>query len=233
MTAIQAKPIQDNFTVLADSQTAEDVRMTRSQQLFTSDWKQELLLAGYVYTFSVGTLSAGADVSPVAGGGNGTTIDEDQPELGFGVPTGYTLIPLSCKFAGQVDIDADAEVGNVVLFADLAATIPTDGTKTAVSPINLLHGATDYPGTAFKQATADITDPTVSLILDYKTVRAMDAGVAASEFPVDFSMNYEPALPPHFIGPCSVYLCWGGTAAVNGMANVTFAAVPNARFSRS
>ena len=230
MANIQANLQNDGNAVNADGSSA-DLRGTRVGQLFTSDWRHELLLQGNMYRFTVGTITAGGNIAQVTGGGAVTTINEDQPEFGFGVPAGYTLIPMRIQVACQVDLDADVEEGSIILWADLAATVPTDGTKTTVNPVNMLHGATDYPGTAFKQCTADLTDPTVSEILMFKTVQLSEV-TGAGEAVVTLDLLYEPLMPPHFIGPCSVYGAWGGTAAVPGLANVEFAAVPNARFSR-
>src|SRR3990167_5165491 len=166
---ILAVPLHDSFTVLADSTTDNSLRMTRSGQLFVADWRQNLLLAGYCYTFDVGTMAAGGNITMITGGGAGTTIDQDRPEFGFGVAAGTTLIPLRIQVACQVDLDADVEEGNIILTADLACGLATDGTRTAETPVNLLHGATDFGGTAFSACTADLTDPTVSLVLAFET----------------------------------------------------------------
>src|SRR3990167_6845071 len=163
---LKAKGMNDNIAAESDSESNDiDLRMSRARQLFVSDWRHELLLAGYCYQFSAGTITAGGNVAPITGGGAGTIINQDQPEFGFGVPTGYTLIPLRIQVACQVDLDADVEEGNIVLWADTAAAVPTDGTKTSVNPINMLHGATDVVGTAFRECTADLTDPSISIVL--------------------------------------------------------------------
>ena len=230
---LKAKVMNDDIAAQTDSESNDvDLRLSRARQLFVSDWRHELLLAGYCYQFSAGTITAGGNVAPITGGGGSTTVDQDQPEFGFGVPTGYTLIPLRVQVACQVDLDADVEEGNIVLWADTAAAVPTDGTKTSVSPINMLHGATDVVGTAFSACTEDLTDPSISIVLAYATVQNSEV-TAAGEAVVHLDLLYEPALPPHFSGPCSVYGAWGGTAAVPGIASIQYAVVPNARFNRS
>src|SRR3990167_5821786 len=121
---LKAKVMNDGIATEIDSESNDiNLRMTRSRQLFVADWRHELLLAGYVYHTTVGTITGGGNVSLITGGGNGTTIDQDQPELAVGVASGTTLIPLEIDFAGRVDVDADAEVGDFVIWADLAKSI--------------------------------------------------------------------------------------------------------------
>lgn len=84
--------MNDNIAANVDTESVDvKLRQSRARQLFVDDWRQELLLGGFVYTFHVGGITGGGDYAGILGGGNGTTIDEDQPELGFGVPVGYTL----------------------------------------------------------------------------------------------------------------------------------------------
>jgi len=83
---------------------------------------------------------------------------------------------------------------------------------------------------AFSAVTADITDPVASMQLDHVVVRASDAGTAASAYGTQLRLHYDPSLPKILAGPCSVVLCWGGTAAVTGIATLTWAEVPAAWF---
>jgi hypothetical protein len=132
---LRAKAKQLSREVLADDGIS-NLSMTRAQQLFTANWKTELLLAGYVYSFSpiAAAIAGGDETTPqVTGGGAGTVIDSDQPEIIVGVDYGYVLIPLEFQFSGKVDIDADAEVGNVLLFADRTQAPPSTATATAAS----------------------------------------------------------------------------------------------------
>lgn len=205
-------------------------RFSLMDQLLTAGWREELLLAGHCYGVTVGGISAGADVSLVQGGGNGTTIDSDQPELVVGVPAGYYHIPLRCQVSAQVDLDADGEVGNILLFADTTQCVAATGvTGTAETPVPLLGGGPESIARVWSAITGDITDPVLSHLLAFETIRAMDAGTAASQPTVNFSLNYQPLSPPILKGPCMAVLCWGGTAAVNGLATYEWAEIPNSR----
>lgn len=204
-------------------------RMTLADQMMVAGWREELLLAGLCYGVTVGGISAGADVSLITGGGAGTTIDSDQPELVVGIPTGYYLIPLRAQGSFRVDLDADAEVGDALLFADTTQCVAATGvTGTAETPVPLLGGGPDSIARCWSAVTADITDPVLSHLLAYETVREAEI-TAVSHVTVRLSLDYQPASPPIFKGPCQVVMCWGGTAAVAGLFTFEWAEIPAGR----
>lgn len=210
-----------------------NVAMTRAAQLFTADWKTELILAGYGYGISIGDLAnGGGDVALITGGGAGTVIDSDQPEMAVGVPTGYYMIPLFYQLSVKVDVDADAEIGNIALFADTTQNIPLPiaASSTPKTPVPLLGGGP--ASVAFAQTTVatDITDPVCSLALGYWSVRGSEV-TAAGESIVKLDALYNPDFPQIFKGPCSIISCFGGTAAVTAGGVFMWAEVPAARFS--
>lgn len=218
-------------TVVADGGTGTVARGTRTGELYTVTWKQALLFEGRCFQMTVGSLTGGADIAMITGGGAGTTIDQDQPEFGVSVPAGTTLIPLEIHISCQVDMDADGEEGNIVVAYDTAAAV-VGGTSTPETPVNLLTGTGQASvATAFSATTADITDPTVSGILAFKTIQGSDNGVAANAVMTALTLDYEPETPIFLTGPAAFYGYWGGTAAVPGMASVIWAEVPSARFA--
>jgi len=208
------------------------LRGTRAGQLFVADWKTELVLAGAAFGVTAGGISAGADIAGITGGGAGTTIDTDQPELAVGTPTGFYHIPLGFFFGGQGDLDADASEANVILFADTAKAIPLpiEASSDVVTPVNLLGGGPAAASVAQKAVTTDIEDPACSQLLAFKTIQASEV-TAAGEVPVELNLDWQPSFPMLFKGPCSVVACWGGTKAVVGMASYFFAEVPINRFA--
>lgn len=212
--------------------TQRKLASTRMGQLLTTDWKHHLAAAGFVHRVNVGGITAGGDINPVTGGGNGTTVDQDQPEVAIGVDTGYFLIPIEIKVSAQVDMDANAEDADIIATVDRAAGVPTSvtGTPGIVTPVNQLDGAAVFPGRAFGGITADITDPTVSEVLDVEHVQGSDNGTAGNLAVVNFKMDYQPLLPNLIAGPCGLYVYWGGVAAVPGVASVLVAAVPSSWF---
>jgi len=211
-------------------------RGTRDGIGFVASWKEALLLEGRVWQITVGTMAAGGDATHIVGGGNGTTIDNDQPEFGVSVPVNTTLIPLRIDVACEALEDANDEVASILVIADNALAYANDGTVTTETPINLLDGHSTggvaTTATCLSAATGDITDPTVSMIIAAESL-AMTGAEAAGFSAVPLSMHYEPNIPHMIAGPCAFYGYWGGTGAVSGLAVATWAEVPSSRFTLS
>ena len=228
---LQALTRHKNVGVSSDGQVG-DLRMSRLGQLFTADWKTSLVLGGYAFNVTVGDLAnAGGDVALVTGGGNGTVVDSDQPELIVGVTAGYVMIPLFFQCALSADLDADAEVANIALFADTTQAPPTSVTGVTETPISLVGtGVHTSVARAYSAVTADITDPVCSIMLGFKNIRAADAGSAASEQVYGIDYTYDPSVPVILRGPCSVVACVGGTAAVTTAMTFHWAELPEGYF---
>lgn len=228
VSQIRAVAQQQGPSVSSDGQL-RDLTGDRLGSLFTAGWKERLILGGYGYTVSVGSVSAGGDVALVTGGGAGTTIDSDQPELIVSVGTGYFLVPLGFHAAAQVDLDADAEVGNILLFADITQAVAATGvTGTAATVVPMIDGGAASVAYGWHTVTGDVTDPVASLVLGYATVRNADNGTAGNSVDVSLRLDYDPSYPRFLAGPCSIVACWGGTAAVTASAILDFAVLPAA-----
>jgi hypothetical protein len=227
---IKALSQQSGPSITGDGAQAA-LRMTRSGQLFVADWKAELVLAGLAYGVTVGSISAGAAEALITGGGAGTVIDTDQPELHVGTPTGYYHVPLGFVFSGRADLDADAETAEVLLFADTTSQgdRPIAASSTVKTPMNLLGGGDAAVSWATSAVTTDITDPVCSHILAFRTFQL--AAAAAGAIASDLTLQWEPNMPIILKGPCAVYAAWGGTAAVAAACSYYFAEVPAARFA--
>lgn len=229
--------IQQRSPAVKSEGVAASPRLTSTAGLITADWKLDLLMQGRVFRTTVGTISAGADVSLVTGGGNGTTIDSDQPELLVGVKAGHYMIPLEFHCTGIADLDANAEKADILLFADLTQAPDGTGTFTTETPTACLDSG-DYnsQALAYSAFTADTTDPVLSETLAYKAVTASEfvsngtATNLTNGVTVAITLDYEPSVPLIMKGPCSVVACWGGTAAVTGMATLVWAELPNSYF---
>ena len=230
--ALNLKANVEQLSPSVRAEGAADLAISQIGQLFTADWKYRLVAAGYVYSAHIGTLTTGADVGLITGGGAGTTLDSDQPEMIFGVDSGYVLIPISIRVACNVDMDADGEYGEIVAFADRTQAPPTTASATpgVVTPNNLLDGGAAFTGRCFGGVTTDITDPLMSELLDFVYLVGSDNGTAGNAVANALRMQYEPTLPHALRGPCSVVVAFGGTAAVTGMISAVFAAVPITAF---
>lgn len=215
---------QKGAAVEADGAEA-GLRSSRIGQLFTADWKSELVLSGKAYRVTVGTITAGGDVAPVTGGGAGLVVDQDQPEVIIGVDAGYYLIPMEIHVSAHVDMDLDAEDADIIATVDRTAGVPTSVTGVIETPVNLLDGAAAFPGRAFSAVTADVTDPTVDEILAAVHVQGslfVDTTAANSSLSNLLTMHYEPSYPEFIAGPMGLYVYWGGVAAVPAICTVVF-----------
>lgn len=210
------------------------------------NWKSVLVQAGYVWRFTTGAIvSAGADIVGSVGGGNGTSIDEDQPDF---IVTNSSADWVMIPFDGQIDtvtldIDADGEYGAAGWFADhsqgyTAAAIAT-ATGTAVVPRNLAGGLTPLgpqtlPSTiAYASViTVDITDPVLQDVLAFHRIQAADTGTATSEKNSSVNAHFDLDYPYIMRGPSTIIGLWGGTAAVAAVASITVAIVPTSFFSQ-
>ena len=199
---------------------------TKRTELITADWKTNLVMEGLVFRATVGTIAAGGDVTMITGGGNGTTVDQDQPELAIGVRAGFYLVPLQIDVSTRCKLDADADKANIIVAVDRAAAVPADVTKTTETPLNLLDGGPAFTGDAFSAYTADLTDYTVSDIIAHAAIMGNDNGAAATHTFPFFDLRYKPDVPEFIEGPCGVFVHWGGTQATEGTCTAVFAVVP-------
>lgn len=239
MSNIKAQVAQVTPVVTGEGDLAYP-KMSKLGVLFIADWRTQLVLAGLVYSAHIGTLTAGADVGLIVGGGNGTTVDSDQPELLLGVDSGY-LIPLKVDVICDMDADADGEYGEILFFADRSQAPPTSATGTPgiVTPNNQLDGGPAFGGRCYGGVTTDLTDPVMSEFIDLKYVNAAEfvsngtATNLTSGIVHVLEMHWVADKPKLLAGPCGLVICFGGTAAVNGMINIEFAHVPASYFPTS
>jgi len=230
ITPIAVAKVQQQYPALTGDGNRTDLISTRAGQLFTAGWETELILAGYGYNTHVFGITAGADVLLVVGGGAGTVVNTDLPEMIVGTPTGYFHIPLSFRATVQADHDADADEANIILFADQTKTAPSTATATALTITPLMDGGRTSVSSGWHTCnTDDITDPVCTQLLGYATNQA--AQVDASSTAVSsLRLDYEPDYPVLLKGPCSVVACWGGTAALTGACTYCWAEVPISRY---
>ena len=225
----QATVQQRSPNIVADGVVA-GLRQSSVRQLYTADWKTELVLAGKAFNVTVGGITAGAAELLITGGGSGTVINSDQPELVVGIDAGHYMIPLGFTCAARVDVDADTETGNIILFADTTQAPVASVTGVVESPASLLDsGKNSSIARAFSAITADITDPVASIVLGFATI-VHAVVTAAGEHWQELRLDYDPSFPMLLKGPCQVVACWGGTAAVPAIASFSWAEVSLDRY---
>lgn len=192
----------------------------------------QMIARGMGRHMTVGALSTG-----IVGGGAGTVLDLDQPELAIGVPAGYCIRPLLISAQVQVGlVAADNDESEILFAVDSLGGI--DGplsaeTCTIENPSNM---RTDLAkGSACKCAsafTADmVTTPQYAAaadpVLDMEIARAVETfdifstGVGTHIKRLD--LLYHPNFPPFLVGPCTLLGYWGGTVAtLGGFAQVSW-----------
>ncbi len=183
---------------------------------------EEAIRLGMGRAVTVGALSTG-----VVGGGAGTVLDIDQPELAIGVPAGIVIRPI---FIGaQVQVGAattDADESEILAAVDSLGLWTGDGTVTDENPSNMRtdldKGSACRVGSAF---TADMTttpgngqvaaDPVLDMELDRAVVQ-LELATAAAQNYINLALRYEPRYPPFIVGPATVLVYFGGTVATVG-----------------
>lgn len=196
----------------------------------------QFIARGYGRIVNVGAMSA-----PITGGGAGTTVDLSQPELVIAVPPKYVLLPISIYVQCQAPvISADSDEMEIIARVQREVSWQGDGTFTVQIPHNM---RTDiYPGSACRVASAftanmttdgsatppsaSTTSRTGAMELDH-AVKVADFQTGVGVLWNKLEMRYQPKVSPQLVGPCIVYLYWGGTAAVSGFAQVAWIEGPD------
>ena len=206
--------------------TAEQKLRMLMGALLDADWKEALVARGFGWHVAVGTFS-----TPIAGGGNGTILDSDQPELSIAIPSGTTFIPLRVRVDCQVPLlAADSEEAEILISVDrtqLADTTAASG--TVETPLNM---RTDRiggcPCPVLSAVTVNLSpDPVRSMELAHAVALGDFQGTPANAMWTQLMCNYEPLRPPFVVGPAGFNIYWGGTVAVSGFAAAEFLAIPS------
>jgi len=186
---------------------------------FIADWRQQLISEGKGFVINVGAFS-----TPITGGGNGTIIDIDQPELVVGVPDGKTLYIVRCDVDCQVPLLAnDSDEAEILLAADVSVIAASDGTATGtITPQNMKTNSAETSGLSpvAYSYSVDMTDPTLGLEIAREVITGDVQGTPATALWTQLKMRYEPRTMMELVGPCGVFLYWGGTVAVTGFAKL-------------
>jgi len=175
------------------------------------DELQQLVNAGYGYHVTVGAFTTPI----VGGGGDGTIIDADRPELSISVPSGTAIIPLRISVQLELPADADAKVEEILIAADrTAASTSSSSTGTAETIFNMRTDNARSSGcTVISAGTSNMgTAPTLGLELARKQMKVNVLTDGITQGVVD--LTYEPKVPPIIVGPAAVYVYFGGDTTV-------------------
>lgn len=207
----------------ASSSVSKQVDADLAGNVFTNDWIQREIDAGNAEGFQVGALT-----TPIQGGGAGTIIDLDQPEVNINVPSGKTLYLLRAEIECELPADQDGDVQEIVLGYDNAGvTNASSATGTVTTPKNL---RSDIVG-GLLGPTAVVTAGTVNQSAN-PTVQEIDRAQEVTNIVTSgitqgvLALRYEPRHPRAFVGPCVVLAYWGGTQAMSGFAQFEYVVRP-------
>jgi len=191
------------------------LRMLRDGTLVSANWKQAAIFQGLGFMVNVGALS-----TPIAGGGNGTVVDLDQPEFVVSVPSGVSIMPIRVEITCQLPLIAtDSDESELLLAVDQDSAWAADGTSTAetIYNMNTLKG-TASRCSAISLVSADLTDPVLDLELMHRVALGDVQGTAANANWGQLFGLYEPVAVPVINGPAMLIGYWGGTVATTGFA---------------
>lgn len=179
----------------------------------------QMIANGFGRRVTVGAFSTG-----IVGGGAGTVLDLDQPELAIAVPSGYTIRPVRIDVQVQVGlVAADNDESEILIAVDPYGQWTGDGTFTSELPINMRtdlgQGSACRVGSAF---TADMTttpdggaaaDPVLDIELARKVETFDIFSTGTSVLLKELSLTYEPQFPEFIVGPATLLVYFGGTIA--------------------
>lgn len=222
MASIFANAAQTGGVAIASEGGDLQVRATRDGAVYMAPWIQGLILEGRCYMIQVGALT-----TPIVGGGAGTVVDLDQPEVNIGVPSGTTILPfridVQCESSAT---EADNDIGEIIIGFDRLAT-NAGGTFTDETAVNL---RTDNPNSSNCDANSaytanQTTEPTVIEIARRQRQPIVDAA-STSRADTTIHLVYEPLYAMALVGPAQLLVYWGGVAAHDGFAQVFWAELP-------
>lgn len=216
-----AAPFMKRVRGYDGAQSEFDVRGILGAAL-AADWRQALIARGCGWLVDVGTLT-----TPIVGGGNGTVLDLEQPELAINVPAGVAMVPLRIAVECQLGLQTTDSHESEIWIGFDRTQVQTAGTSTAEVPANLRSDLTTAcPFTAYSAYTADgIAAPVITTLARKQGLTDLQ-GIATTLNVYQFDLLYEPHCPPMIIGPAHIAVYWGGDIAVSGFAQAAVLAFP-------
>lgn len=190
----------------------------------------QLAVRGYCWNVTVGSFS-----TPITGGGAGTVLDADQPELVIDVPNGFA----ACIFEAHIQLQppliaSDSDECDCVIGLDRTAVSgATASNGTVETPINYRTDITaGCPLSVVSAVTTNLSaGPTVSAELQREQLFGDVQGTAANAIYHHARLDYMPRVPLWAIGPATFFAYWGGTVATTGFAQVSVCAIPASKIT--
>lgn len=200
------------------------LRMMRDGSLVASNWKQAAIFQGLGFMVNVGAFS-----TPITGGGNGTIIDQDQPEFVVSVPNGTSIMPIRIEVSCLSPVlNLDSDEMEILIAVDQDTTGVTGATDTdeTIYNMNTLCGRASACTATSATSGGISTEPVLDLELMHKIKVGDVAGSSTAQLWGELYGLYEPDAPPIINGPANLIGYFGGTVAVTGFAVVQWIEFP-------
>ena len=193
--------------------------------VLSADWRQALIARGFGGQVTVGAISTG-----ITGGGAGTVLDIEQPELLLSVASGYTMIPLRLHAEVNIGLQTTDSHVNEILFG-VNRGVAWDGTGTFTSE-TVFNMRTDMSApSGITAASAFTADPTVVPVVTFDLARREALtdvqGTAATVLVTTFDLVYEPTNPPFIVGPACILGYAAGSIAVTAYMQAYVLVIPS------
>ncbi len=201
-----------------------ELRLNRSGSLVVETEIDALIKEGRGFQTIVGAFS-----TPVTGGGKGTVIDIDQPDLLISIPSGTSIKPFKIDVVIEKPVgvaDDDVVEALIAVDQDAAASTATAGTSTAgtIYNLNTLFSRNSNCA-ATTQYSADTHDPVLDLELAHFTC-IFELFSSASIWESQRFLRYEPLHPIVINGPASLIVYFGGTVEVQAFVTAQWVEFP-------
>lgn len=221
---------RQSTAIARESEGAEVfLRALRDGSMITSDWKEAAIMGGFGYCVKLGAFTAGA-----TGGGVGTTLDLEEPELRIGIPSGTSILPISvlATIKPGTWVDEDEYEILVAVDQDNYGGQTTAGASSAgvAHNLNTLCGKTSSCIVTTQHTSTMVAAPALDLELAHTLVIADGSGTEADFDFSDVRMDYEPKNPPIINGPAAFYVYFGGDDVVTGYLAVSWLEFPSTAF---
>ena len=184
-----------------------------------------------------GHVSVGALTTPIVGGGNGTTMLIDQPQLALNIAANVVMLPVRLSVQLEVGlIAADAEVDEIAIVVDTEKAIDGLNITTAINE-QVFNMRSDHGNSlagsvsAWSAITAGITAPVWTMELARKqNFRDVNGTPGFAVLHTELDLLYEPKRPPFLMGAANLgaalIVAFGGTVAVSGFIQAEFVTFP-------
>lgn len=205
--------------------TRTPFRAAPAGSLPVMSWNDQMIARGFGWAVMAGTLS-----TPVLGGGAGTILDADQPEVVISIPSGTCCRPLRINVSSTAPLLAtDADEFETHWIVD--RTQKWDGTGTTFvteTPMNLRTDKThSCPLTVASAFEGNITGvPVESALLGHFQLQG-DIQTAVGTTWSGLNVTFDHPHMPFIIGPAMIVGYWGGTVATSAFAAVEVLAFPS------